>query len=114
MIVRGAAFGGAKPLFCVPLVAGDLKQLLSQSRTAREVEADVVEWRVDSYADLSDRSIVEAAEQLRSVLDREPILFTLRIRSEGGAKEIDPDVRARCIDAVLRSQFVDLVDVELR
>jgi 3-dehydroquinate dehydratase-1 len=113
LLIRGAEFGGPKPLFCVPLVARDLNQLLTQAEVAHRLEPDVVEWRVDSYGELSAESVVEAARQLRLVLDREPIVFTLRIAAEGGASPISQDLRAHCMGAVLRSGLIDLVDVEL-
>ena len=113
LLIRGAEFGGAKPLFCIPLVARDLKQLLTQAHVAHRLEPDVVEWRADSYNESSAGSLVEAGRDLRLVLDREPILFTLRINAEGGAKQISQDVRTHCIDTVLRSGFIDLVDVEM-
>src|SRR5438128_149663 len=113
LVIRGTEFGGAKPLFCIPLVARDLKQLLAQAHVAQRLEPDAVEWRADSYSEISDESVVEAAHDLRLVLDREPIVFTLRTKTEGGAKPISQDVRAHCIDTVLRSGLVDLVDVEL-
>jgi 3-dehydroquinate dehydratase-1 len=94
-------------------VARDLNQLLSQANVAQQLGADVVEWRADSYGDLGVESVAEAVRHLRLVLDREPIVFTLRIASEGGANPISQDVRTQCIDTVLRSRLVDLVDIEL-
>ena len=47
--IREAAFGGPKPLFCVPLVAETLEQLLDQAHVAHDLKPDVVEWRADSY-----------------------------------------------------------------
>ena len=111
--IRNAEFGGPKPLFCVPLVAKNLNQLLTQAQVAHRLEPDVVEWRVDSYGELDAESVADAAHQLRLVLDREPIVFTLRISAEGGASPITQDLRAQCIDTVLRSGLIDLVDVEL-
>jgi len=113
LLIRGTEFGGSKPLFCIPLVATDLKQLLMQADVAQRLQADVVEWRADSYNELSAESVVEATHALRRTLDRQPILFTLRIGSEGGAREISQDLRTHCIDAVLRSGPIDLIDVEL-
>ncbi len=113
LIIRGTEFGGAKPVFCIPLVARDLKQLVKQARVARRLEPDAVEWRADSYDESNGNSLVEASRTLRSVLDREPVVFTLRISTEGGAKPIGQDVRTQCISAVLRSGLIDLVDVEL-
>src|SRR5262245_60418372 len=110
--IRGAEFGGPKPLFCVPLVARDLQQLLARAQVAHRLQADVIEWRADSHEESGTESILEAASQLRTVLDHEPILFTLRISSEGGAKNISQDVRTDCIDTIIRSGLIDLVDVE--
>ena len=111
--VRGAEFGGPKPLFCVPLVAKNQEALLAQAEVARRVQPDVVEWRSDSFDGLSAANVVEVARKLRSVLDSEPIIFTLRSSVEGGAKEIGQEARAACIGAVLQSGLIDLVDVEL-
>jgi 3-dehydroquinate dehydratase I len=111
--IRGVEFGGPKPLFCVPLVAKEKKELLDQANVAHHSEADVVEWRVDSYNDLTDKSVAEALNGLRSILDRELILFTLRIAAEGGAKQVSQDARTQCINAAVRSGLIDLVDVEL-
>ncbi len=113
LYIRSAAFGGPAPLFCIPLVAKDLDALLAQARAARRLEADVVEWRADSYDSLSADSLVHAGRELRAVLDREPILFTLRIHTEGGAKDIRPDLRIECINVLIRSRHIDLVDIEL-
>jgi 3-dehydroquinate dehydratase len=50
--IRSVEFGGAKPLFCVPLVAADLNVLLRQAGVARELAPDLVEWRADASATL--------------------------------------------------------------
>jgi 3-dehydroquinate dehydratase-1 len=113
LVVRDTPFGGPRPLFCIPLVAKDLEQLLAQARTAHDLQADVVEWRADSYGELTVSGLVEAARALRSALKREPILFTLRINTEGGMQEMPQELRLACINAVLRSDFVDLIDIEL-
>jgi 3-dehydroquinate dehydratase I len=112
-LIRGIEFGGSKPLFCVPLVARDLNQLLTQASVVHGLAPDVVEWRADAYSEASVEPLVEAARDLRSALDHELIVFTLRHSMEGGAQPISQDIRGNCIGAVLRSGLVDLVDVEL-
>ena len=113
MLIRGVELGGPRPLTCVPLVAGDADELLSQATVAHSLGPDIVEWRADSYGDLSPEGACGAARRLRGVLDREPIIFTLRAREEGGAKPLAQDVRSRVIRSVLSSGLVDIVDVEL-
>jgi 3-dehydroquinate dehydratase I len=111
--VRGLEYGGAKPLFCVPLVAQDLASLITQAEVAHDASADLIEWRADFSQEISAGKFVEHLGGLRLVLKREPIIFTLRSKAEGGAQEIPQDTRRECIIAVLRSGLADIVDIEL-
>ncbi len=112
-LVRGVEYGGARPLFCVPIVAAELGDLLDQARSAHDQAADLVEWRADFYEDLTVGSLIDSTGKLRRVLESEPTIFTLRIRSEGGAQELPQEIRRACIEAVAASGLVDMVDVEL-
>jgi 3-dehydroquinate dehydratase I len=114
MKVRNAEFGGDRPLICVPLVAGSLTELLHQAAFAHSLSPDVVEWRADSFDDLSLGSVVNAAAAARAILNREALIFTLRAPEEGGVKPLAQDVRGEVIRSVLTSGHVDLIDVELR
>lgn len=111
--IRGIEFGGVKPLFCVPLVAAGLDELRAQALIAHNLAPEVVEWRADSFVGLTAESAVQATSELRKILDRELLIFTLRINTEGGKNNMTQDVRLRCIEAVLNTGDVDLVDVEL-
>ncbi|PYU70802.1 MAG: type I 3-dehydroquinate dehydratase [Acidobacteria bacterium] len=111
--IQSIEFGGPKPLFCVPLVATDLDSLLAQGDVARGLAPDLIEWRADSYGNQSGDALIEAAGRLRTAVREIPIIFTLRIKAEGGARLIDQGLRSSCIDAVLRSEYVDIVDLEL-
>jgi 3-dehydroquinate dehydratase I len=112
-IVRHAEFGGPRPLICVPLVAADRAQLLQQATFAHSLAPDVVEWRADSFDDLSFDGVVRAARAVREVLDHEALIFTLRASSEGGAKSLAQDVRLGLIQAAIACGDVDIVDLEL-
>jgi len=111
--IRGRAFGGPKPLFCIPLVAGEPAELVAQAKIAAALQPDLVEWRADFSHDCSPDALVCAGEILRGALPDPPIVFTLRIKAEGGAREMPPTERRLAIEAVLRSQTVDVVDLEL-
>ena len=112
-VVRGLEFGGARPLFCIPLVAADGQQLLAQAKIAHELAADLVEWRADFHQDVTAAGLVDSMTRLRRVLTGEPIIFTLRAKAEGGAQEIPMETRRTCIEAVTASGLVDIIDVEL-
>ena len=111
--VRGRRFGGAQPLFCIPLVAGDTGELVTQAEIARSLNPDLVEWRADYTRNCTPNVLTDAASLLRKMLPEHPILFTLRIRAEGGAQEMSQPARRAAISAILRSRTIDLLDLEL-
>lgn len=111
--VRGREFGGPKPLFCIPLVAGEAKELVAQAEVARDLEPDLVEWRADYSRNYTPAGLVDSANILRDTLPDHPILFTLRSKSEGGAREISQPERQTAISAVLQSKAIDILDLEL-
>ncbi len=113
LTVRGRQFGGANPLFCIPLVAADPDELVAQAQVARDLSPDLVEWRADFSRDCTAEGLLHSAAQLRAALPDHPILFTLRIKTEGGAKEISQPDRQTAISAILNSRTVDLLDLEL-
>jgi 3-dehydroquinate dehydratase-1 len=111
--IRNTAFGGAKPLFCVPLVAKTRDDLAEQARTSQAVSPDLVEWRADHFGSLTAEAMNDGMRLLREILGDTPLIYTLRIDKEGGAKAMPQEERAALIEAVLRSDYVDIVDVEL-
>lgn len=111
--IRGLAFGGTLPLFCIPLVAADSNELGAQAEMARGLKPELVEWRADFFTDQAPQALRQAAHRLRGILPDEAIIFTLRKKAEGGAQEIPQSLRRTLIDAVLRSGHMDIVNLEL-
>ena len=111
--IRGIAFGGPRPLFCVPLVAKDVDDLRAQASIAHGLAPEVIEWRADSFVDLTEVGVVEILTQLRRIIPGELLIFTLRIKDEGGKNEMSQSTRSAVIEAAAGSGLVDLIDVEL-
>lgn len=111
--VRGLEFGGPKPLFCIPLVPVDLPSLEDQATVAAQLEPDLIEWRADYFRDAAADALVRAAGVLRKIADEAAIIFTLRIRQEGGAQQQSQAMRRELIEAVLRTRTIDVLDLEL-
>ena len=111
--VRALEYGGARPLFCVPLVAADLESLLAQAGVAHDLAADLIEWRADFYPDATVSGFVDTLDRLRGVLRNEPIIFTLRIKAEGGAREMPQEARRALMEGVAATGLVDIIDIEL-
>lgn len=111
--IRGLEFGGAKPLFCIPLVPEDFSSLEDQAAVAAQLQPDLIEWRADYFREADANALVRAAETLRRVAGDAAIIFTLRIGTEGGAQAHSQAVRRRLVDAVLRTRTIDILDLEL-
>lgn len=111
--VRGLEFGGPKPLFCIPLVPVDVASLEDQATVAAQLEPDLIEWRADYFRDATPDALVRAAGVLRRIAGEAVIIFTLRIRQEGGAQPQGQATRRELIEAVLRTRTIDILDLEL-
>jgi 3-dehydroquinate dehydratase-1 len=111
--VRGLEFGGPKPLFCVPLVPTDLASLKDQATVATELQPDLIEWRADYFHDATAEALAHAAGVLRRIAGDAAIIFTLRMREEGGAQPHDQSTRRALIEAAVRTRLIDILDLEL-
>lgn len=109
--VRGRVIGGEYQLICLPLVGEDLQDLLEQARDIMTLKPDLIEWRADSFNDVTD--IKGVLHRLREVIKDIPLIFTLRHHQEGGAREILQDIRVSVIKEAVGSGLVDLVDFEI-
>ncbi|WP_455813649.1 type I 3-dehydroquinate dehydratase [Pseudomonas graminis] len=112
--VKNITFGAGKPLICVPLVGRTLAAISDDARQLADVQADVIEWRVDHYEAVDNVDAVKAAlQQIRAILPQVPLLFTFRSKKEGGEHEMSDDAYFTLNSVIARSGLVDLIDVEL-
>ena len=111
--VRGLQFGGATPLFCIPLVPADFASLEEQAAIAAQLRPDLIEWRADYFRESTADVLVRAAGVVRRIAGDTPVIFTLRARQEGGAQEQSQSLRRQLIEAVLTSKTIDILDLEL-
>lgn len=111
--VRGVKIGEGIPKICVPLTGAILDEILSEARLAKQHGADLVEWRADCFARLTEEDMLpEVLVKLRTELEEIPLLFTIRTKREGGCVEIQPDAYTR-INRIAVASGADLIDVEL-
>ncbi|MDB5953633.1 type I 3-dehydroquinate dehydratase [Ramlibacter sp.] len=107
--------GGRLPAICAPLVARTRAALITEAQAVAAKRPDLLEWRVDFFAALTDPAeVLAAASALREAAAGVPILFTRRARREGGQPIAldEPQVLA-LYQAVAASGCVDLMDFEM-
>ena len=58
MEIKGKTIGTGKPLLCVPVMESNKEEIIDELRTLAKSEADVVEWRIDVFADYKNYNAV--------------------------------------------------------
>lgn len=112
--LRGKILGGAEPLICIPIVAGQEKELEQSAKKIVKLRPDIIEWRADYFDDVCDLVKVKRSLRiLRSIIQDIPVIFTLRSSLEGGFKKVEDDIRYEIIKQVISTEEVDVVDIEL-
>lgn len=112
--VKDKVIGGSDPLICLPLVAREKSDLLMQAQELKQLTPDLLEWRIDGFGAVEDPgSCLEALQELQTAVGSIPLIFTCRILSEGGLKDISQKARLKLITAAIASGRVDLVDIEM-
>lgn len=104
--------GGPLVVTCVPIVAQDRDELLSQARHLAALRPDCVEWRADFYPDLTPDQVPALLADLRAALPR-PLIFTYRRQEEGGHAPADENRRLAVYAAAAATGVPALLDLEL-
>ncbi|MDO4337748.1 MAG: type I 3-dehydroquinate dehydratase [Eubacteriales bacterium] len=112
--IKDLMIGDGIPKVCVPLTASTRECLCREAAAAKEAGADLVEWRADFYEDLPQtEKTLETLNELSAILDRIPLLFTIRTKEEGGNVQITPEAYGNLNLAAASSGKADLIDVEV-
>lgn len=114
VIIRNVSLGEGRPKICVPIVGVSRDDIISEAEALSRLPVDVVEWRADWFDEIFKLSrAVEIARTLRSVLVDTPLLFTFRTSREGGQKAVTEEVYRSLNMEMVKSGYVDLIDIEL-
>ncbi len=105
--------GSGIPKICVPVVGETVDEMLRQADRIMKTPADFVEWRADYFRRIEERSaVLSAAGKLAARMEGKPVLFTFRTAAEGGERELSSEKYLRLCENVIRSGFVDAIDIE--
>lgn len=111
--VRNLNIGTGKPKICVPLVAPTPEKLKDEGSKAVLSGADLAEWRVDFFSDLSAETVLKSLRLLRKTIKDLPLLFTFRSKKEGGQADLSCEQYRALLTKASESGDVDLIDIEL-
>lgn len=107
--IAGLRFGEGLPKICVPLTAGDLEALSEEARLARDLPADLYEWRVDGFTG----SVELGLQAIRRHIPEAVLLCTLRTKAEGGSADVNADAYEEKLNELIALGGFQLIDIEL-
>lgn len=112
--VRNLVIGEGAPKIIVSLMGKDIATVKTEALAYRDADFDILEWRVDHFADVSSiDAVLEAARTIRDVMSDKSLLFTFRSAKEGGEQALSVADYIALNRAAVDSGLVDMIDLEL-
>ena len=112
--IKDVIIGEGLPKICVPMVGKTITELVEESEFLKELDLDVVEWRVDFFEEVTNiDKVKQALQAIREVLVDKPIIFTFRSAKEGGQKEVSTAFYFELNKSIAETKLVEVIDVEL-
>lgn len=111
--VKGRQIGNGRPLICVPVLERDKESIIKEITYLADSCADMIEWRVDAFADFRDYNRMrEVLEAVSKILKNKIFLYTFRSARQGGDTQIEREVLDDLHNLAAESGCVDFVDLE--
>jgi len=112
--IKDVIIGEGLPKICVPMVGETIFDLVEEAKLLKELDIDVVEWRVDFFREVTNiEKVKQALHKIRKVLSDKPLVFTFRSFKEGGQKEITTSFYFELNKLITQTKLIEVLDVEL-
>lgn len=111
--VGNVTLGEGRPKIIVPLVGKTADSILEAAEQARDLDCDLIEWRIDFYEEVeTPQKVATLSHQVKQAVQK-PLLVTFRTKKEGGELELPDDQYFAIYKEVLTQGAADLLDLEL-
>ena len=111
--VGNVTLGEGRPKIIVPLVGQTADSILEAAEQARDLDCDLIEWRIDFYEEVATpQKVASLSHQVKQAVQK-PLLVTFRTKKEGGELELPDDQYFAIYREVLTQGAADLLDLEL-
>ncbi len=108
---------GEKPLICAPVISEDEKGIIDDCRVIKKAPVDIIEWRADYFRECRNHiRIKEVFGNIREVCGDIPVIFTYRMRDEGGESCSEPvsiEEYTALIKCAADTGCADLMDIQV-
>ena len=113
MNIKGHIIGEGVPIVCVPVVERTAEGILDTIRQMTNKQVEMIEWRMDWFAEVHDADAVKTLlEQIKPLVQETVLLCTFRSRQQGGEAELPLAEYLALNQLVAESGTADLVDLE--
>lgn len=111
--VGNVTLGEGRPKIIVPIVGKTEAEILEAAVQARDLDCDLIEWRIDFFEKVEEPSQVAVLSHKVKEAIQKPLLVTFRTKKEGGELELSDQAYFEIYAELLKTGAVDLLDVEL-
>ncbi len=113
--INNTLIGQGAPKIIVPTTGATAEQVLAQAKMIGEnPDADLIEYRIDYLNFANDPAQVAAlGKKIVAEVKGKPLILTFRTKAEGGAKVITDQAWGDLYLALIKSHFIDILDVEM-
>ncbi|WVD67067.1 type I 3-dehydroquinate dehydratase [Orbus sturtevantii] len=112
--VKGLDIGVGTPKIIVPVISKTEQELIDEVSLLKNIDFDILEWRVDHFQEVNDIDKVKlAASKVSQIIGHKPILFTFRTANEGGVYPASIEFYLNLNQQMITSGFIDFVDIEV-
>lgn len=114
MQIKQQTIGMGRPLVCVPVVEIEEDDVYRAAELAVESGAQVLEWRMDWFAQIDCwNRVEEVLRKLQQICGEVILLCTFRSKPQGGEREISQEAYLQLLKNIADSRLADLLDVEI-
>ena len=110
--VKDLVFNEGRPKICASIVGKTEEEIFDELEVLKDIDFDLIEWRADHYNKIEEFSKVQAILKRINKLNK-ALVFTLRSKEQGGARELPKEIYFSLNHFVIQSGLIDLIDIEL-
>lgn len=111
--IGNIVIGEGPPKVCVPIVGCQTDEVLLHVHEILKCSPDLMEFRAD-YLDTeyNIQYILRTAKKIKAAINKTPLIFTFRTKSQGGMKKISATEYCELLKNIVDNKLADIIDIE--
>ncbi len=112
-IVNDLVLNNERSRICVPVTQRSDIDIIEQIKSLQTKGIDLIELRIDCFEDVRDDEALMTLSNNIKMINKLPIIFTLRTKGEGGNLEVEPKEYEHILGVAINSGAYEFYDIEL-